>query len=202
MCRAVPPVPLSQGISASRAARASQIGSDAFATVTTNIPRFGCANYYYFNPQVAGNAAADRAKSEYVYDDLIRSLDKVLKDANFDELPHEDVADAHRKRTVPSKSRQSTRHALAVASASSKGHLVCGCGNCQIDHDHCDRSRQTREICDGDDETPHVRGGVRCRCDDAYAHCARSLETLRKLRFSPRGTVIMSSGSSTSAYSP
>src|ERR1700730_13173425 len=42
---------------------------------------------YYFNPQVAGRAAADRAKSEYAYDDLIRSLDKVLKDANFDELP-------------------------------------------------------------------------------------------------------------------
>jgi hypothetical protein len=58
-------------------------------------------DYYYFNPEVAGHAAADRAKSEYAYDDLIRSLDKVLKDANFDELPHEDVADAHRKRTVP-----------------------------------------------------------------------------------------------------
>ena len=58
-------------------------------------------DYYYFNPEVAGHAAADRAKSDYAYDDLIRSLDKVLKDANFEELPHEDVADAHRKRTVP-----------------------------------------------------------------------------------------------------
>src|SRR5262247_1912034 len=58
-------------------------------------------DYYYFNPEVAGHAAADRAKSECAYDDLIRSLDKVLKDANFEELPHEDVADAHRKRTVP-----------------------------------------------------------------------------------------------------
>ena len=58
-------------------------------------------DYYYFNPEVAGRAAADRAKSEYAYDDLIRSLDKVLKDANFEELPHEDVVDAHRKRTVP-----------------------------------------------------------------------------------------------------
>jgi hypothetical protein len=58
-------------------------------------------DYYYFNPEVAGHAAVGRAKSEYAYDDLIRSLDKVLKDANFDELPHEDVADAHRKRTVP-----------------------------------------------------------------------------------------------------
>ncbi|HMF24466.1 MAG TPA: TMEM143 family protein [Pseudolabrys sp.] len=58
-------------------------------------------DYYYFNPEIADHAAADRAKSEHAYDDLIRSLDKVLKDANFEELPHEDVADAHRKRTVP-----------------------------------------------------------------------------------------------------
>ena len=58
-------------------------------------------DYYYFNPEVAGHAAADRSKSEYAYDDLVRSLDKVLKDANFEELRHEDVADAHRKRTVP-----------------------------------------------------------------------------------------------------
>jgi hypothetical protein len=58
-------------------------------------------DYYYFNPEVAGHAAAHRAKSDYAYDDLIRSLDKVLKDANFEELPHEDVTDAHRKRTVP-----------------------------------------------------------------------------------------------------
>jgi hypothetical protein len=58
-------------------------------------------DYYYFNPEVAGLVAADRAKSDCAYDDLIRSLDKVLKDANFEELPHEDVADAHRKRMVP-----------------------------------------------------------------------------------------------------
>jgi hypothetical protein len=58
-------------------------------------------DYYYFNPEVAGHAAADRAKSDCAYDDLIQSLDEVLKDANFEELPHEDVADAHRKRTVP-----------------------------------------------------------------------------------------------------
>jgi hypothetical protein len=57
-------------------------------------------DYYYFNPEVAGHPAADRAKSEFAYDDLIRSLDMVLRDANFDELSHEDIADAHRKRTV------------------------------------------------------------------------------------------------------
>jgi hypothetical protein len=58
-------------------------------------------DYFYFNPEVAGHAAAERAKSDCAYDDLIRSLDKVLKDANFEELPHEHVADDHRKRTVP-----------------------------------------------------------------------------------------------------
>ena len=60
-------------------------------------------DYYYFNPEVASHAVADRAKSDIAYDNLMRSLDKVLKDANFEELPHEDVADAHRKRTVPIK---------------------------------------------------------------------------------------------------
>ena len=58
-------------------------------------------DYYYFSPEVAGLPSTDRAKSDCAYDDLIRSLDKVLKDANFKELPHEDVTDAHRKRTVP-----------------------------------------------------------------------------------------------------
>jgi len=58
-------------------------------------------DYYYFSPDVAGHAAVDLAKSDRAYDDLIRSLDKVLKDANFEGLPHENVADAHRKRTVP-----------------------------------------------------------------------------------------------------
>ena len=58
-------------------------------------------DYYYFSPEIAGHAAVDRVKRDCAYDDLIRSLDKVLKNANFDELPHEDVAEAHRKRTVP-----------------------------------------------------------------------------------------------------
>jgi Protein of unknown function (DUF3754) len=58
-------------------------------------------DYYYFSPEVAGLASSDRAKSDSAYDNLIRSLDKVLKDANFEELPLEDVADAYRKRTAP-----------------------------------------------------------------------------------------------------
>jgi hypothetical protein len=58
-------------------------------------------DYYYFSPEIAGHAVVDRVKSDCAYDDLIRSLDKVLKDANFEELPHADVTEAHRKRTVP-----------------------------------------------------------------------------------------------------
>lgn len=58
-------------------------------------------DYYYYDPEVAGRIAAGRTKSDSAYDDLIRSLDKVLRDANFEELPHEHVADAHRKRMLP-----------------------------------------------------------------------------------------------------
>jgi Protein of unknown function (DUF3754) len=58
-------------------------------------------DYYYFSPEIADLASADRAKTDLAYKRLIRSLDEVLKDANFDELPHESVAEAHRRRTVP-----------------------------------------------------------------------------------------------------
>jgi Protein of unknown function (DUF3754) len=58
-------------------------------------------DYYYFSPEVAGLASTDRAKKDCAYDDLITSLDQILKDANFKELPQEDVTDAHRRRTVP-----------------------------------------------------------------------------------------------------
>jgi hypothetical protein len=58
-------------------------------------------DYYYFSPELADLASSDHAKSDRSYGDLIRSLDKVLEDANFEELPHHDVVDAHRKRTVP-----------------------------------------------------------------------------------------------------
>ena len=58
-------------------------------------------DYYYFSPELAGLGSSDRVKSDRAYADLIRSLDKVIKDANFEELPHKDVIFAHRKRTVP-----------------------------------------------------------------------------------------------------
>jgi hypothetical protein len=58
-------------------------------------------DYYYFSPEVASLATLDRAKSDCAYDNLIKSLGIILKNANFQELPHEDVVEAHRKRTAP-----------------------------------------------------------------------------------------------------
>ena len=57
-------------------------------------------DYYYFSPDVAPHAAVDRTASERAYADLVQSLDRVLKDANFTELPHAEIHDAHRQRTV------------------------------------------------------------------------------------------------------
>jgi len=57
-------------------------------------------DYYYFNPEIAPHAAMDHELIERCYADLVQSLDKVLKDANFVELPHADIGEAHRRRTV------------------------------------------------------------------------------------------------------
>ncbi len=58
------------------------------------------SDYYYFSPEIAPHAAMDRETSERAYADLVRSLDKVLKEANFRELPHPEIHYAHRQRTV------------------------------------------------------------------------------------------------------
>jgi hypothetical protein len=57
-------------------------------------------DYYYFNPQVAPHATADPAVLERCYGDLVQSLDRVLKVANFTELAHAEIGDAHDKRAV------------------------------------------------------------------------------------------------------
>jgi hypothetical protein len=57
-------------------------------------------DYYYFSPEVAPHAAVDRGRLESTYADLVQSLDKVLKEANFVELPHDEIGDLHRRRTV------------------------------------------------------------------------------------------------------
>jgi hypothetical protein len=56
--------------------------------------------YYYFDPKVADHPAATLARNTCTYDDLIRSLDGILRDANFEKVPLGDVVEAHRKRTV------------------------------------------------------------------------------------------------------
>jgi hypothetical protein len=55
-------------------------------------------DYYYFGPEVAPHAALERAARERCYVDLVQSLEQVLKEANFTELPHADIGDAHRRR--------------------------------------------------------------------------------------------------------
>jgi hypothetical protein len=57
-------------------------------------------DYYYFSPEIAPHAAMNRELLERSYADLVQSLDKVLKDANFVEVPHAEIGDAHRRRTV------------------------------------------------------------------------------------------------------
>jgi hypothetical protein len=55
-------------------------------------------DYYYFSPEVAPHAVLERAARERCYGDLVQSLEQVLKDANFIELPHAEVGNAHRRR--------------------------------------------------------------------------------------------------------
>jgi hypothetical protein len=57
-------------------------------------------DYYYFNPEIAPHAALDHASIERAYADLAATLDAVLKDANFVELPHAEIGEAHSRRTV------------------------------------------------------------------------------------------------------
>jgi hypothetical protein len=55
-------------------------------------------DYYYFSPEVARRTTRDAKSLESDYADLIRSLDEVLKNANFVEVPHADIDAAHRER--------------------------------------------------------------------------------------------------------
>jgi hypothetical protein len=57
-------------------------------------------DYYYFSPEIAPHVAQDRDVIECAYTDLLQSVDEVLKNANFNELPCAAVDEAHRRRTV------------------------------------------------------------------------------------------------------
>jgi hypothetical protein len=58
------------------------------------------SDYYYFNPAAVSHAVRDQAQTERAYADLLQSLDRVLKIANFVELSHAEISDAHSRRTV------------------------------------------------------------------------------------------------------
>jgi hypothetical protein len=57
-------------------------------------------DYYYFNPEIAPHPTMDADALEGSYEDLLRSLETVLARANFVELPHADIDEAHRRRSV------------------------------------------------------------------------------------------------------
>src|SRR5258708_38156683 len=57
-------------------------------------------DYFYFNPELEPHAHFDHAALERTYADLVASLTTVLTDANFVEMSHAEVEQAHRQRAV------------------------------------------------------------------------------------------------------
>src|SRR5208282_2858035 len=56
-------------------------------------------DYYYFGPEVAPHAALEPAARDRAYADLKQSLEQVLQAANFVEIPHAEIEEAHRRRS-------------------------------------------------------------------------------------------------------
>ena len=57
-------------------------------------------DYFYFSPDLDSHARFDSATVERAYRDLIDALTQVLKGANFTEIPHEEIAQAHRGHAI------------------------------------------------------------------------------------------------------
>ncbi len=57
-------------------------------------------DYYYFNPEIEPHARLDAAALERAYAELVLSLTTVLEDANFVEMSHAEIEEAHRRRSV------------------------------------------------------------------------------------------------------
>jgi hypothetical protein len=57
-------------------------------------------DYYYFNPQIDPPTTMSEAQLDAAYQDLVASFVKVLKGANFIEIPHAEIDQAHRRRAV------------------------------------------------------------------------------------------------------
>ena len=57
-------------------------------------------DYFYFNPEIEPHARLDADSLERAYADLVQSLTRVLGSANFVEMSHDEIAQAHRERPV------------------------------------------------------------------------------------------------------
>jgi hypothetical protein len=57
-------------------------------------------DYYYFNPELDPHARFDAAAVDAAYADMVASFTSVLKSANFIEMSHAEIEEAHRARKV------------------------------------------------------------------------------------------------------
>jgi hypothetical protein len=57
-------------------------------------------DYFYFNPELEPHAGLDHAALDRSYADLLASFTAVLADANFVEMSHAEIEEAHRRRSA------------------------------------------------------------------------------------------------------
>ena len=57
-------------------------------------------DYFYFNPEIAPHGQFDRDAGERAYANLVAALERVAEDANFTELSHAEIAQAHSERVL------------------------------------------------------------------------------------------------------
>jgi Protein of unknown function (DUF3754) len=57
-------------------------------------------DYFYFNPELEPHARFDHAARERAYAELVDSFTAVLADANFVEISHAEIEEAHRRRSA------------------------------------------------------------------------------------------------------
>jgi hypothetical protein len=57
-------------------------------------------DYFYFDPEIAPHGQFDSAAYERAYADLVQSFERMLGDANFVEISHAEIAQAHSERVL------------------------------------------------------------------------------------------------------
>jgi len=57
-------------------------------------------DYFYFSPEVDRHRGVDAATIEHAYSDLVDTLLGVLNNANFAEIPHDEINQAHREHAL------------------------------------------------------------------------------------------------------